>query len=468
MSKHKSKPPEAVFSNLSNTTPLRIAQLSDLLLDITGGWPKRVHGVLSYQEGDGLGQLTNEAQLFAWIDRHARVIWSRQGPSKKEFFEGLRQNAPTFQWATPYPHYPALPGVLYLRDVPPPAKTGRLDELVARFNPSTAIDAKLLKLAFVTPAAGLLPGKRPGIVVTSGDAPGGKADPARGRGTGKTTVLAAVGALYGGTFGLRSNGNVERAQSDLLSPSAFPLRIVELDNLKSFRFSSEFFESLLTAREFGGHVLYQGHGTRPNYMTFFVTVNGASFSKDMAQRSVVIRLARPKYTAGWWKGVEKLIREHRDEIFADIGWFLTHKRKKLKRLTRWDDWCHQVVSRLDDPDAVIDTILARQGEIDEDDATAEDVVDYFEARIKAHVGNQSVGGKRYYIPSVMAGEWLGQMNRRYEGTASAYLKQLEHPRLRYRRTGTDRGFVWSGRTAGPATGYTTLEYTAGGKGDHAA
>ncbi len=464
MSKNQPAPPGAVFSNTSNSAPLRIAQLSDLLLDIAGGWPKAVNGVLSYPQAGGLGQLANESQLFAWIDRHARVIWSRQGVSKKEFFEGLRQNAPEFRWATPHPHYPALPGVLYLRDIPPPAKTGRLDELVGRFNPATPVDAALLKAAIVTPAAGLPPGKRPAMVLVGAHAPGAKPDAGRGRGTGKTTVVSAIGLLYGGAFGLRSTGNPDRIMSDLLSPSASPLRVGELDNLKSFRFSSEWFESLLTAREFDGHLLYHGHASRPNYVTFFLTVNGAAFSKDMAQRSVVINLARPKYQAGWWAATQKLIEGHRDEIFADIGWLLTRKPKKLKRLTRWDDWCHHVVGRLDDPDAVIDEIVKRQGAIDEDDATAEDVLDYFEARIRAHAGGQSPGARRYYIPSVMAAEWLGEMSRRYEGTASAYLKQLEHPRLRYRRTGASRGFVWSGRDADPAAGYTALEYTAPKKG----
>ena len=454
-----------MFSNLSNTAPLRIAELTHLLLDITGGWPKAINGVLSYPKGGGLGQITNEAQLFAWIDGHAKVIWSRQGLPKKEFFEGLRQTAPTFHWATPHPHYPPLPGVLYLRDPPAPKKTGRLAELVGRFNPASAIDAQLLKAAIVTLAAGLPPGKRQAVVFTS--AAGGKPDPGRGRGTGKSTVVAAIGLLYGGTFSVRSNGNPDRAMSDLLSPSAFPLRVGEMDNLKSFRFSSEWFEALLTAREFDGHLLYHGHASRPNHVTFFVTVNGAAFSKDMAQRSVVVRVNRPKYSAGWWRETERLVTEHRDEIFADIGWFLTRKRKKLKRLTRWDDWCHEVVSRLDDPDGVIDAVLGRQDEIDEDDATAEDVVDYFEARIKSHTG-QGAGGKRYFIPSVMAGEWLGEMNRRFEGTASAYLKQLEHPRLCYRRTGTTRGFVWSGRNAGPAAGFTALEYTVAKNEGHAA
>lgn len=465
MSKHQQKP-EVAFSNLSNNTPMRISQLTELLLDITGGWPKSVNGVLCYPQGDGLGQLTSEAQLFAWIDRHAKVVWSRQGVPKKEFFEGLRQSAPASRWATPYPHYPPIPGVLYLRDSPAPKRTGRLAELVGRFNPATPLDAQLLKAAFVTPAAGLPAGRRPAFVFTS--AAGAKPDPGRGRGTGKSTGVSAVGLLYGGTFGVRSTSSPDRTMSDLLSPSAFPLRVGELDNLKSFRFSSEWFESLLTAREFDGHLLYHGHASRPNHVTFFVTVNGAAFSKDMAQRSVVVRLNRPKYAAGWWRETERLITEHREEIFADVGWFLKRERKKLKRLTRWDDWCHAVVSRLDDPDAVIDAILTRQDEIDEDDATAEDVVDYFEARIKAHTGTQVVGGKRYFIPSVMAAEWLGEMNRRFEGTASAYLKQLEHPRLGYRRTGTSRGFVWAGRTAGPHTGYTALEYAPAKKGGHAA
>lgn len=464
MKKHKPKQ-TTVFSNFSNNKPLRISQLSKLLLDITAGWPKSIDGVLSYPKGDCVGQLTNESQLFAWIDDYARVVWLRTGIPKKEFYEGLKQHTPSFRWATPYPHYPPLPEVIYLKDAPAPKKTGRLDELVGRFCPATPLDAQLLKAAIITPAVGLPPGLRPAMVFTS--VQGSKTDNQRGRGTGKTTVVSAIGMLYGGTFSVRSNGNQDRMMSDLLSPQALPLRVAELDNLKSYRFSSEWFESFLTARDFNGHKMYHGHASRPNYVTLFVTVNGAAFSKDMAQRSVVIQLSRPKYTSNWRNKTERLITDYRDEIFADIGWFLAQKPKKLKRLTRWSDWCAQVASRLDNPDDVIAAISARLAEIDQDDATAEDVIDYFAAHIRSHTGYSNIEGKRYFIPSVMASEWLSRMDRRYEGTASAYLKQLEHPRLRYLRTNASRGFVWSGLKASEAIAFTALVHTVAKNGGSA-
>lgn len=446
MTPHTSSP--LVISNTSNGVPLTFEQQRLLLIDMSGGWPKVVAGELVVPDGDRPVPLTSHTGLFSWIGERYPVKWAGGEPAKKEFYESLRQFGDRYEYATPYPHYPPLPGVLYLREPPAPAATGWLDKLVGRFCPATAVDRELLKAAFVTPAVGLPPGKRPAFVVTSGvDC---RPDPQRGRGTGKTSFVQAVGDLYGGTFPLRSAGDPDHVLSDLLSPRAFELRVVELDNLKSHRLSSEFLEALVTRQTIGGHLLYRGHATRPNHLTLFVTVNGPSFSKDLAQRSVVIRLARPVYRAGWAAETERLIRDHRDAIFADIGAFMAPKSRVPGEQFRWEDWACEVVGRLKEPDGVLRAILVRQGAVDADDDAADDVVDLFGRKIRERMKGSNTACLRVFIPSLVAGQWAAELDRRQShGQATAYLKALDHPRLRYCRSATARGFIWSGMAAPP-------------------
>ena len=67
-----------------------------------------------------------------------------------------------------------------------------------------------------------------------------------------------------------------------------------------------------------GHRLYVGEATRPNTLTWFITLNGASLSTDMAQRAVIIKLDKPKRSGVWSDETRQFIAEHRDHIIADI------------------------------------------------------------------------------------------------------------------------------------------------------
>ncbi len=81
-----------------------------------------------------------------------------------------------------------------------------------------------------------------------------------------------------------------------LSPEAAGKRIATLDNLKTPRFSWAEFENLITADTINGKRMYVGDGSRPNFITWTITLNGASLSTDMAQRVVEIRLREPTYS----------------------------------------------------------------------------------------------------------------------------------------------------------------------------
>jgi len=72
--------------------------------------------------------------------------------------------------------------------------------------------------------------------------------------------------------------------------------VVLLDNLKTFKLSSGELEGLITTDVISGHRFYFGEASRPNTLTFCLTINGASLSKDMSQRVVPVVLDRPDYS----------------------------------------------------------------------------------------------------------------------------------------------------------------------------
>src|SRR5262249_50399017 len=137
------------------------------------------------------------------------------------------------------------------------------------------------------------------------------------RGSGKST-LAKIGAhLAGGLIQASAKDEMSKLITRLLTPSARGVRIVLLDNIKSLKFSWGELEGLITADTISGHQMYAGEGRRPNTLVWCLTVNGASLSRDMAQRTVAVMLKRPQYTAAWEDETRAQIDAKRWAIIGD-------------------------------------------------------------------------------------------------------------------------------------------------------
>jgi hypothetical protein len=327
------------FSNAAYGRPVELAMLVEQLREMCGDSLRVIGGVLHVVAGGQMRPLEKPAALFAWIHGFATVTWSRVGITKDEFFSALLQNLPRYAWATPHPHFPALPEVLYLAEPPAAANTGALDALLDRFCSASALDRDLLRAFVLTLFWGGPPGQRPLFTFTGPDG-----DSERGRGVGKTTCVELFARLVGGTHAIRPRAqNEDRLLTGLLSPSALQHRLGLLDNLKSLRFSNDQFESLVTAANINGHRMYVGHAERLNYLTWAVTVNGASYSKDLAQRSVVVQLARPRPASNWYGDTVDFIDSHREEIIADIRWHLEQPARPITRAERWQPWAPEIV-----------------------------------------------------------------------------------------------------------------------------
>ena len=89
--------------------------------------------------------------------------------------------------------------------------------------------------------------------------------------------------------------------------------------------------------------MYVGEASRPNLITWLITLNGASLSTDMAQRVVEIRLADPEYRETWDSEVTAFIDANRDSILGDLIRFLRQPPKPLVRCSRWATWDGQVL-----------------------------------------------------------------------------------------------------------------------------
>jgi hypothetical protein len=161
---------------------------------------------------------------------------------------------------------------------------------------------------------------------------------------------------------------------------------------------------MITSAVVGGHRLRVGYGSRKNLLTWVMTMNGMKLSRDLAQRTIVIKLTEPVRSGTWDDDVDKFIAEHREAIIADIAAFFERPEAKLERFTRWASWERAVISRLEDPKALQTLIDSRASEADEDRMTAISIKEFFEQQLK-NFGLRP-DDEVIHIPSALATDWL--------------------------------------------------------------
>lgn len=440
--------------------PLSMDRILSRCFELTGGWPRRVGRRLFIFESGEIQSIENQQSYFGYLGQRAErpsVFW--RGPeyhTKGEVFEQLRRVAPAYESIEYCPHEPELPNRFYAcpRSTEIEPGTGQaLDALLSLLCPATHIDRDLLKLMFVTPFWGGPAGARPIFVLTS-DA---------GRGVGKTATARMVGRLYGGHIDLTTGEAFERIKERLLTPESLRFRVVLLDNVKSNRLSWSDFEGLVTAPAVSGRALYVGESQRPNTLTFLMTMNGPSFSKDLAQRSVIIKLDRPEYTADWIHRVETFIDQHRQTIFADIIVFLRRERATLSGHGRWGAWESNVLQRLPEPAGVRRLIAERQHATDSDADQADLIEDYYRRQLVDL--RYATGEERIFIPTEYAARWYREaLNDRFASTIKVMrsinqaIDESEFSRLFRSGRSYGRGVLWCGENSQDKQILTDLDH----------
>lgn len=444
-----------VFSNFSTATvtgkngkpeeisvSLRIGEIADQLNDMVPGWPKRVGEMLFIPTPEHQPVYLESAQrLMAWVDSFAKIDWTKGSTfiTQERFFEHLRMTVDQYDAIETLPHWPAIPGIYYLhRDVPGPADM--LERLLDFFSPAGGLDRELVKAMVLTLFWGGSPGSRPAFLVTGPDQ-----DPEQGRGVGKSNLCQILAdELAGGFLGVSPTDAIADVKTRLLSTDSGRKRVVMLDNVKTHKFSWADLEGLITASEISGRALYVGEGRRPNTLVWMITLNGATLSKDMAQRCIQIKLDRPAFKASWEMDVRDFIRSHRWGILGDIRALLEADSQLIHAQTRWAAWERDVLGKTLAWGTLQTEIRSRQHAVDDDDDERLHVAQFFVERLDQRGHDPDKETVR--IPSLLAAEWVSDATRTKYPTnrASAFLSGLAIPQLRKSNRGGWRGWIWTG------------------------
>jgi hypothetical protein len=434
--------------------PLTMANILERLRPQTADWPRRVGTSLFLHDPDhGIHWFDKPPQLFGWLQATTgKVDWSGGGRyvSRAELHSELERTATQYEAIADLPHQPRLDGHYYTCGQVAAGDGATLQKLLERFSPATGADYDLLKTAFLTPGWGGPYGCRPCYVITSDT----------GRGAGKTTVVKMIGDLWGGILSFSDKEDINKIKTRLLSPDALPRRVALLDNVKSHRFSWGELEHLITASTIGGHRMYQGEATRPNTLTWFITLNGASLSTDMAQRAIIVKLDRPERSATWEDDTRQFIADHRDQLIADIVGELQRPGEWLKSFSRWATWERDVLNCTAEPGEAQSTIADRQLAVDVEADEAETIEDYFSDQVGrlGYADDATV-----FVPSKVAVEWFCQATNERKNSVAVgrILSQfIDEGRIKsLHKTGRSygRGFQWASTGADTSSMKTDIE-----------
>lgn len=452
---------DVIFRNWTHGEKKQVARpLPELVREcqqVMRGWPRRVNDQLFVDDGE-IRYLQTCPKLFAALGYSAQVEWSQADGmvAKREFFEALAQRVKSYRAIEHAPHHPRIPEHYYACGEVESGDGRCLAWLMRRLFPATPEDRYLIVLMLATVFWGGPAGQRPAFVVT-----------ADGRGAGKTTLAAVAGELSQGVIDVGAREDVAKIKERLLTPEARDKRIVQIDNIKAHKFSSAEVEALITAPVISGRELYHGESQRPNTVLWVMTMNGVSLSKDVAQRSIIIRLRKPVYSESWHEETFSFIREHRREIVADLLAFLRAPGVKMDGFSRWGVWERAVMAR-DMPaewdletaavvfgaelDDVRRLVQERQESCDVDTEEASMFEEYVAEQLR-ELGYDPLN-ERVWVSSSLMAVWYGELNgagqRNTVRASRAIIQQIEEgalTRLARHKMARGQGFTWTGADA---------------------
>jgi hypothetical protein len=416
---------------------------------LTGDWPRNAGGMLFHDHHRKCRFIEKQSDLWAlWGELVGRPANIRSGSglhTKEEIFSAWKANAFEYDTVDEIPHVPPVSNAYYFSTLPDLGDGSVLAQVLDRLNPASEADAVLLRAAFVTPLWGGPGGARPAFVITSDS----------GRGAGKTTVVKLIARIFGGLIALGANDDGAKIKERLLSPNGRRKRIVLLDNVKTHRFSWADLEDLITSDQVSGKQLWVGEATRPNRLSYFITVNGVAMSTDLAQRSVVIKLCPPKRDGGFEEEISSFIQNHRSQLLGDIAAILNDPETEIPRPSRWATWEKQVLSKLFGAVDAQKIYLERQTAVDVERDEAEAIEDEFRQKLSA-VGYVPEA-QLVFIPSKIAWHWFkestGETRITQTASSRAIHQMISENRTRYlienRCNTRGRGFIWRGLGCDP-------------------
>jgi hypothetical protein len=434
-----------------------ISAIREELSDITCGYPKRVGELLFApgEQNESIIWMRTSSDLFSWIGYTlaTRGIkppeWaSGEGcATKDEFRAHCSAFAESYAAAEQYPHEPRLDKVCYIHPEPKRGGTGKLADLLRRFSPASSHDEDLILAFFLTLFWGGPGGQRPLFIFEAASDAGNS-----GRGAGKSTLATVAASLCGGVLSIGVNEETTEIQKRLLGKEGRGKRVVLIDNVKSLRFSNPDIEGMIATEVISGRQMFVGEGERPNYLTWVLTFNQPSVSKDFASRAVLIRINSPAYDPTWLAGIREFIEANRWDIIGEILDVLGKPVDALRgfKFTRWSSWEAGVLARTGNAHELQKVILERREEVDDDAAVTEEVRDAFIEMLRDRFGSgYDPDCNCVHIPNKIIFEKIvkvfnPQMKNMVHG--SKWLTMLQIPEVcKYSASSKFRGFTWKGK-----------------------
>jgi len=427
-------------------------QITREVLRATGGWPKAMAGRLFVPAADFTPRWLDKVPvLFAWLSGHlgqsgGLVLWGRGEGCipKEEFYAHLCAAVDQYEDVQTYPHFPPREATCYLHPQLSAGGSGRFTELLNHLCPATDSDRYLIRAFFLSLAWGGKLGGRPLFIFESAGLDGKP-----GQGAGKSTAAMLAGELFGGYLSLSLNADDMQVQNRLLSPIGRRARLVVFDNAKGTRMSSALIEGYVTSPQISGKEMWQGEGQRPNHLTWTLTANQPSLSKDFVGRAFPIRIVPPSYSPEWSESIAAFIREHRWEILGDIIADLQAEPVSLYKpgeWSRWAEWELRVLCRVCDPHTITEAVRDRRQELDDDDATTATIQETFEAWMQKERPSVSPRSAHFWFTTTEVAEALGKLcpNGTSAIAVGRWLSSMNLPNIKRRRTNQLRMWVWRG------------------------
>lgn len=447
---------------------LSAPEIAAQFLRATGDWPRRVGDQLFVPHPvRGFRWLASQNALFAWASQQLAVNgfgnpidWASRGNdmlTKGEFFDYLATNARAYEGVQVIPHEPEMAEFYYACQAPQPGQAGCDGAALARFldffAPATDADRDLFLALLMTCVWGGPFGQRPAFVFVAD-----REDERRGRGVGKTTAAQEVARLFGGFIKVRPSDDFAEVQKRLLSPGAATRRVCIVDNVKALRLSWDDLEDIITADWISGRQMYEGEGRRPNVLVWLMTYNGVQLSSDLATRSVIIELRRPRYRGDWKGDLDRFVADNASAVIGDL---MARLRRQPgpppEEESRWSGWERSVLSKVDDPATCYRLVRTRQGEADDDHEVMELVREAFAQILRR--ASHDPDTCCVFFSAAQAAAVLGRVAKERRSVTSAvpYLAQLGVPELSRHRSKTMRGFCWRGLDANPDANPVNLD-----------
>jgi hypothetical protein len=218
-----------------------------------------------------------------------------------------------------------------------------------------------------------------------------------------------------------------------------------VDNIKSTSWSWDELERFITEYVISGHHLYYGERQIPNLLTGFFTMNGGSFSKDLATRIVTIMLARPEMKDDWEGEIIGFIMSNRYGIIDDIGTLLTGNVSPIKILpgNRWGQWTANVLARCNDPMECQRLIIERWKDVDTEEEENQLIDRAFGDYLRQNGNNlvRNIKLNQDIIRIVMSNMEAKSLSYKQ---ACKELSAKNSSKLLKRRTETERYWIWAG------------------------